>query len=215
MAEPIQLFLIDDHTMVRQGISALLSQCDNINVVGEAGNGTGVVELIKESKADVVALDLSLPGEGGLDICRRIVRKSKGVAVLILTMHGDEEYVSEALRSGAKGYLMKGAEADQLEQAIRTVAAGELYLGPGISPEILQNMDRHPKDDPYDLLTPRERLVLKMIAEGKTNKITAEELGISTKTVDTHRWRLMKKLNIHDQTTLVKYALRKGIADLN
>ena len=215
MGDQIQLFLIDDHTMVRQGISALLSGSDDIRVVGEAGDGTGVVELIKESKADVVALDLSLPGEGGLDICRKIVRKSKGVAVLILTMHGDEEYVSEALRSGAKGYLMKGAEADQLEQAVRTVAAGEVYLGPGISTEILQRIDKRPKDDPYDLLTPRERLVLKMIAEGKSNRKIAEELGISTKTIDTHRWRLMKKLAIHDQTTLVKYALRKGIADLN
>jgi len=215
MDQQIRLFLIDDHALVRQGISALLSQSDTIRVVGEAGDGNGVVEQVEQSEADVVALDLSLPGQSGLDICRKIVRKVKNAVVLVLTMHGEEEYVAEALRSGARGYLLKGAAAEQLEQAIRTVAAGQLYLGPGISPEILQHIDERPEDDPYALLTERERHVLKLIAQGQSNRLIAEGLGLSIKTVDTHRWRLMRKLNIHDQTTLVKYAIRKGLAELS
>ncbi len=211
----IRLFLIDDHALVRQGISMLLSQHPGLEVVGEADDGQDVAARVAAAEADVVVRDLALPGAHGLDVCRQIVRTLEGVAVLVLTMHGEEEYVAEALRSGARGYLLKGAPAEQLAQAVRSVAAGQTYLGPGISPEILERIDRRDGDDPYLLLTQRERQVLRLIAQGKSNRRIAQSLRLSVKTVDTHRWRMMRKLNIHDQTSLVKYALRKGLADLD
>jgi len=214
-SDVIRLFLIDDHALVRQGISMLLSQNPGLEVVGEADDGQDVSARIKAADTDVVVLDLALPGPHGLDVCRQIVGELKDVAVLVLTMHGEEEYVAEALRSGAKGYLLKGAPAEQLAQAIRAVAAGQTYLGPGIAPEILQHIDQRDKDDPYLLLTQRERHVLKLIAQGQSNRCIAQNLRLSVKTVDTHRWRMMRKLDIHDQTTLVKYALRKGLAQLD
>lgn len=214
-SDVIRLFLIDDHALVRQGISMLLSQNAGLAVVGEADDGQDVIAQIMAADADVVVLDLALPGPHGLDVCRQIVRKLKDVAVLVLTMHGEEEYVAEALRSGAKGYLLKGAPAEQLAQAVRAVAAGQTYLGPGIPPEILEHIHRRDTDDPYLLLTRRERHVLRLIAQGLSNRRIAQNLGLSVKTVDTHRWRMMRKLDIHDQTRLVKYALRKGLAQLD
>ncbi len=215
METPIRLFMIDDHTLLRQGISALLSRENDIEIVGESGDGLNAVNNVIAAKANVVVLDLSLPSKNGLDICRRLVRKTQGISVLILTMHAEEEYVAEAFRSGAQGYLLKESAAEQLVLAVRTVVGGELYLGPGISPEILRRIAERPDDDPYTILTERERHILGLIARGQSNRIIAEGLGLSIKTVDTHRWRLMKKLNIHDQTTLVKYAIRKGLAQLD
>jgi len=130
--------------------------------------------------------------------------------VLILTMHDDEQFIARALEYGASGYLLKEAAADRLARAIRAVAHGELYLGPGIPKSVLQRLG-HDSGDPYERLTTRERQVLQLIAEGKTNRQVAEQLGVATKTIDSHRSHLMRKLNIHDQTSLVKYAIRKGI----
>jgi DNA-binding NarL/FixJ family response regulator len=150
----------------------------------------------------------------GIDVCRKLRRWRKDLAILVLTMHTDDEYVAEAMRSGARGYLPKESACEQLIQAIRTVAEGKTYLAPGISPDVLQRAKSADEARPFRLLTPRERQILQKIAEGKSNRVVAEEFGLSVKTVDTHRWRLMKKLGIHDQTTLVKYAIRNGLVRL-
>lgn len=215
MSGPIRVFLVDDHTLVRQGIAALVSRDDDIEVVGQTGDGLDAIRQIDDSHPDVVVLDITLPGLNGLDVCRQIVKKNRQARILMLTMHPDEEYIVQALKNGASGYLLKEAAAEQLTEAVRTVAAGQVYLGQGIPQSVLHRLADSSNDDPYGLLTPRERQVLQQIAEGKTNRQAAENLGVSVKTVDTHRTRLMRKLGIHDQTSLVKYAIRKGIVRLH
>lgn len=215
MNQTIRVYLVDDHTMVRQGLAALVTDQPDMEIVGQCGDGMTAIREARQLKPDVVILDITLPGLNGLDVCRQISRRCKGTSVLVLTMHADEEYVVRSLQNGACGYLLKEAAADQLNQAVRSVAAGELYLGPGISSRVLQRLAEGEQNDPYATLTARERQVLQQIAEGKTNRQVAESLGVSVKTVDTHRTRLMKKLGIHDQTSLVKYALRKGIVRLS
>jgi DNA-binding NarL/FixJ family response regulator len=214
MEKKIGLFLADDHTLVRQGIAALVNQTPDMRVVGECGDGLKVVEEVLKSKPDVVVLDLTLPGLNGLDVCRQLTRKAKGIAVLVVTMHVEEEFIVRSLESGASGYLIKEAAADQLAEAVRTVARGDLYLGPGVPRAVLSRLTAGPDADPYNRLTVREREVLQLIAEGKTNRRVAEILDLSVKTVDTHRAHLMRKLDIHDQTSLVKYAIRRGIVQV-
>jgi DNA-binding NarL/FixJ family response regulator len=208
--EKIKVFLADDHAMVREGLAALVAGEEDIDVVGQCGNGLMVLENVTRTEPDVVVLDITLPGLNGLDLCRDLCRRTDGLAVLILTMHNDEAFVARALENGATGYLLKESAADQLGMAIRRVAAGDLYLGPGIPRKVLGRMG-NVSDDPYEKLSTRERQVLQLIAEGKTNRQIAEVLGLATKTIDTHRTRLMRKLNIHDQTSLVKFAIRRGI----
>ena len=210
----IKLFLADDHTLVRQGIAALISQTGDMQVVGECGDGLKVVEEVLKTKPDVVILDLTMPGLNGLDICRQLARKAKSAAVLVVTMHTEEEFIVRALENGASGYLIKQAAAEQLAEAVRTVARGDLYLGPGVPRGVLSGLTAGSGTDPYDRLTPREREVLQLIAEGKTNRSIAKVLELSVKTVDTHRAHLMRKLDIHDQTSLVKYAIRRGIVQV-
>jgi len=210
----ISLFLADDHTLVRQGIAALVNQTSDLRVVGECGDGLKVVEEVLKTKPDVVILDLSLPGLNGLDVCRQLSRKAKGTAILVVTMHTEEEFIVRALESGASGYLIKEAAADQLNEAVRSVSRGDLYLGPGVPRGVLARLTAGADADPYNRLTVREREVLQLIAEGKTNRHIAKILQLSVKTVDTHRAHLMRKLNIHDQTTLVKYAIRRGIVQV-
>jgi len=214
MEKKIGLFLADDHTLVREGIASLISDNPGLTVVGQCGDGLRVVEEVVKAKPDVVLLDLSMPGLNGLDICRQLTRKCKKVAVLVVTMHSDEEFIVRSLENGAAGYLVKEAAADQLADAIRTVARGDLYLGPGVPKSILGRLGARGKDDPYNKLTVRERQVLQLIAEGKTNRVIAKMLDLSVKTVDTHRAHLMRKLGIHDQTALVKYALKRKIIQL-
>jgi len=208
--ETIGAFLVDDHVMVRESLAALVAGDSNIEVVGQCGDGLKVLDEVRRTQPDVVVLDITVPGLNGLDICRELSRRFDGVSVLILTMHDDEQFIARALEYGASGYLLKEAAADRLARAIRAVAHGELYLGPGIPKSVLQRLG-HDSGDPYERLTTRERQVLQLIAEGKTNRQVAEQLGVATKTIDSHRSHLMRKLNIHDQTSLVKYAIRKGI----
>lgn len=214
MNEPISIFLADDHTLVREGVAALIAKVADMQVVGQCGDGLRVVDEVLAVLPRVVLLDLTMPGLNGLDICRQLVKKAKNSAVLVLTMHADEEFIVQALQNGASGYLLKEAAADQLAEAVRTVARGDLYLGTGVPKSVLNRLVKGSDSDPYNLLTPREREVLHMIAEGKTSRSIAEKTGISAKTVETHRANLMKKLKIHDQTALVKYALRRGIVSL-
>jgi two-component system, NarL family, response regulator NreC len=210
----ISVYLADDHAMVREGLAALVADDPQINIVGQSGDGLQVTGEVSELRPDVAVVDITMPGLNGLDICRELTRKSDKVAVLILTMHDDEQFIATALDNGASGYLMKEAAGEQFSEAIRTVARGELYLGPGVPRRVLSRLG-HSETDLYKALTTRERQVLQLIAEGRTNRQIAAKLNVAVKTVDTHRTRLMRKLNIHDQTSLVKYALRKGVIRLD
>lgn len=211
----IRVFLAEDHPIVREGLAALMAGEERMRVVGQCGDGLKVVEQVRDLEPDVVLLDITMPGLNGLDICRELTRKFKKTAVLILTMHNDEQFVAKALEEGASGYLLKDeADGEQLRKAVLAVASGQLYLGSGIPTGALKHIGRG-AEDPYDQLTMRERQVLKLIAEGRTNRQIALELAVSAKTINTHRFHLMRKLNIHDQTSLVKYAIRKGIVLVN
>ena len=211
--ETITLFLADDHTMVREGIAALASKEPGFQVVGQCGEGLAVIDEVLRLCPDVVVLDIMMPGLNGLDVCRELTRKVKDAAVLILSMYEDEQFIARALEYGASGYLLKDSAPNQLGDAIRAVSRGELFLGPGIPRTVLHHMSDH--RDPYETLTTRERQVLQCVAEGMTNRQIAENLGLAVKTVDTHRMRLMRKLNIHDQTNLVKFAVRRGLVSLH
>jgi DNA-binding NarL/FixJ family response regulator len=215
MEKVITVFLADDHTLVREGIAALIAKHPDLTVVGQCGDGLKVAGEVAQAKPDVLLLDLTMPGLNGLDICRQLSRRQKNVAILVLTMHAEEEFVVRALESGASGYLLKEAAAEQLAEAVHTVAAGKVYLGPGVSRSVLNKLVNGKGSDPYNQLTARERQVLQLIAEGKTNRTISEMLGLSVKTVDTHRARMMRKLDIHDQTNLVKYAIRRGIVSIH
>jgi DNA-binding NarL/FixJ family response regulator len=210
----IKVFLADDHNLVRQALAEMINRNSDFEVVGQCGDGLQVVAQVLEAKPEVLVLDIAMPGLNGLDVCKEITHKLRKLGVLMLSMHDDEEFVARALENGASGYLMKEADNDQLATAIRTVAQGEIYLAPGISRNVLLRIGRAP-DDPYQRLTTRERQVLQLIAEGKTNRDVATRLGLAVKTIDTHRTRLMRKLGIHDQTALVKLAVRKGIVSLD
>jgi len=211
--QPIGVFLTDDHTMVRQALAEMISKEPEFKAVGQCGDGLQVIEQVLAVQPDILVLDIGMNGLNGLDICRDITRRLSKLAVLILSMHDDEEFVARALENGASGYLTKDADNDQLIEALRAVSRGQMYLAPGLGKDVLAHIGRG-RNDPYESLTTRERQVLQLIAEGKTNRETAESLHLAVKTVDTHRTRLMRKLDIHDQTTLVKYALRKGIISL-
>lgn len=214
MSGTIRVFLADDHTLVRQGIAALLGKCEDLEMVGECGDGMRVVEEVLATRPDVVVLDLGMPGLNGIEVCRLLARKAVGTAVLVVTMYADEEFIVRSLENGAGGYLLKEAAGDQLAEAIRTVARGDLFLGPGVPRGVLSRLAAGTTFDPYDQLTSRERQVLQLIAEGKTNRQVAEMLGVAAKTVDTHRAPLMRKLRLHDQTSLVKLAIRRGLVHM-
>ncbi len=210
MKDSIGVFLVDDHVMVREGLAALVSKDPQLRVVGQCGDGLKVLDQVRELRPDVVVLDIDLPGLSGLDVCREITIRAKSSAVLILTMYDDEQFVVRAMKNGATGFLLKDAAADQLTEGIRAVAEGTIYLGAGISRSVLDRIATG-DGDPYEHLTGRERQIFKMIAEGKTNRIVANELGVALKTVDTHRTRLMRKLSIHNVNDLVRLAIKRGI----
>lgn len=208
------VFLADDHAMVRQGLAALVDQEKDLQVVGQCGDGLKVLDQLVGRKPRVAVLDIGMPGLNGLDICREVNQKLPSTEILILTMHDEEQFVVEALENGARGYLLKESAANLLPEAIRHVASGQVYLGPGVPEDALGQVGNEDSDK-YQQLTSRERQVLQLIAEGKTNRQIADQLKLAVKTVDTHRTRLMRKLDIHNQTDLVKYALRRGIISLD
>ncbi|MCY2928899.1 MAG: response regulator transcription factor [Planctomycetota bacterium] len=204
-----RVFLADDHRLVREGLAALLDRTGQFEVVGQCGNGLDVVDQAAKLGPDVVVLDVELPGLNGIDVCHGLKRKLPDTVVLVLSMHDDESFVIRALQNGARGYLLKDSAGSDLAEAIRTVMAGQMFIGSGIDKNVLSRLHR-PHVEPYDTLTSRERQVLQLIAEGKTNRKIGEALGLAVKTVDTHRMRLMRKLEIHDQTTLVKFFLKRN-----
>jgi len=213
LEDPIRVFFVDDHALFRGGMAALIANDPEFRAVGNSSGGPAVGDEIAESSPDVVVLDVGLQGFNGLDICRSIMRKHPKMAVLMLTMHDDDVLVARALDYGASGYLLKESAPDEFVRALRTVAKHELYLGPGISKDVVKKIG-FARDEPYESLTPRERQVLQLIVDGKTSRQIAATLDTAVKTVEMHRMHLMKKLDIHDQATLVKYAIRKGLVKL-
>jgi two-component system, NarL family, response regulator NreC len=207
-----RILLVDDHAVVRQGFKMILSAQPDMEIVGEAGNGREAVELAGQLKPDVVLMDVAMPELNGIEATRRLVATDPHVRVIALSMHKDNVYVREILRAGARGYLLKDSGAGDLVTAIRAVAAGESYLSPAVSNAVLDDYRRH-VTNPIDLLSSREREVLQMLAEGKTNKEIAVVLNLSVYTVDAHRGRIMEKLNVHSINELVRFAVRNGLID--
>lgn len=207
-----RILLADDHAVVRQGFRRILEQEPGFEVIGEAGQGREAVRLAAELKPDLVIMDIAMPELNGVEATRQIMEQAPEAKVLILSMHKDAVYVRESLRVGAKGYLLKDGIDQDLLNAVRSIARGEAFLSPAVSKMVLDDY-REQVSDPLDLLTAREREILQMLAEGKTAKDIASALDLSVYTVDAHRARIMKKLDLHSAGELVRYAMRKGIID--
>ncbi|MBI5031459.1 MAG: response regulator transcription factor [Chloroflexi bacterium] len=210
---PITILLADDHTLIRAGIRALLQKLESVQVVGEAANGLEAVRLAEELHPEIVLMDLAMPEMGGFEATSLLAQKCPAIRVIILSMHLEPEYVMRALQSGAKGYLLKGARIPELELAITSVANDETYLSPAASKLIVGEVTRlsEEKTQPLDQLTPRQKQVLKLIAEGFSTKEIAQKLGVGVKTVKTHRAELMEQLDIHEIAGLVRFAIRVGL----
>jgi DNA-binding NarL/FixJ family response regulator len=213
MMKPTRVLIADDHNLVRAGIRSLLQTMEGIEVVAEAGDGHDTLRLIKMHRPDVVLIDIAMPGLNGLEATARVAKESPGVRMIILSMHSNEEYVLQALRAGAAGYLVKGADTAELEIAIKAVTRGEKYLSPGVSKHVVTTYVQRvgSENSPLELLTPRQREILQLVVEGHSTKKIASMLNISVKTVETHRMQLMERLDIHDIPGLVRYAIRVGI----
>ncbi len=203
----IRVVVADDHAIVRAGLRAVLDAAGDVQVVAEAADGRAAVEAVERLRPDVLLVDLSMPGLNGVEAVRRVRASTPSTRVLVLSMHAAPEYVRPALRAGALGYLVKGSGLDDLLPALRRVAAGLRFLGP----EAARLAEQPDVGDDLDLLTPREREVLQLVAEGRTNREIAATLGLSPKTVDAHRTRVMQKLDLHDAQALTRYALRRGL----
>ena len=218
MADPIRLLLADDHAVVRSGLRLLLEAQPDMAIIGEAENGADAIRRTAELKPDVVLMDIAMPGMNGIEATRRIKAQAPATAVLALTMYEDDQYFFEMLRAGAAGYVPKRAAPDELVSAIRAVSRGEVFLYPSLAGRLVQDyLQRRSVEEqapPADELTPREQEVLTLIAQGLSNNEISDQLVISAKTVDRHRENIMRKLNLHNRVDLVKYALRKGLIDL-
>lgn len=214
----IRVLVVDDHPIVREGICALLAVVGDIEVVGEAANGSEAIDMARELQPDVVLMDIAMPTMGGLEATRRICREFPQIRVLILTQYDDKEYVLPVIEAGASGFVSKAAASSELTMGIRSVYRGDSYLSPPAAKLLVEGYRYKAGSqigkDPYDQLTDRERDVLKLMAEGHTNQEIAEILVVSRKTVEGHKTNLMAKLDIHNRTELVKYALRKGIINI-
>jgi two-component system response regulator NreC len=210
----IRVLIADDHTIVREGVRLLLDAQPDINVVGEAADGNQALSLARSLSPDIVLLDIGMPLMNGLEATRALKAELPKINILILTMHEGEDYFFRILAAGASGYVLKGAGSSELLNAIRAVYQGGVYLYPTMAKKLMsdyiKNQQAGAETDP---LTPRERQVLKLIAEGRTNREIAEELVLSLNTVQTHRLHLMEKLNLHNRSELIKYALRRGLID--
>ncbi len=206
---PIRVVLADDHAMIRQGLKAIL-EAEGFQVVGEAANGVEAVDLCQKVRPDVAVLDISMPLLNGLDAAREILKTRPQTKIILLTAHTQERYVVESLRHGVTGYLLKENAADELVQAVRAVGGGAIYMTAGVSRSVVQAFSATAADSD-ELLTPRERQVLQMIAEGKSMKEIGALLGVSSRTADSHRTKIMRKLGLHDTASLVRYAIRAGL----
>lgn len=209
----IRVLLADNHTLVRAGLRALLENISSIQVVAEAGDGREALRLIEVHQPDVVLMDIAMPEMNGLEATARVAKEYPNVRVIIVSMHANEEYVLQALRTGAMGYVIKDAGVSELELAVRTVLAGETYLSSAVSKHVVADYVQRVgnKSSSLEQLTSRQREILQLIAEGRTTKEIAAALYISVKTVETHRMQLMKRLDIYDVAGLVRYAIRMGL----
>ena len=205
----LRVLLADDHRIFRQGVRALLER-EGFQVAGEAADGHGAIQMAGNLTPDVAVVDLGMPLLNGLDAAREITRVSPRTRTILLTMHAEDPYVARALQAGIRGYVLKSQAAEDLVQAIREVARGAVYLSPGISETVVEAYLAK-RDIPPDPLTPREHQVLQLVAEGKTTKEVASLLGVSVKTAESHRMRIMTKLDIHETAGLVRYAIRQGL----
>ena len=210
---PVRVVLADDHAVVRAGIRAMLESLDVIEIVGQATNGREAVTMVEQHHPDVLLCDISMPGMNGLETTTRVVKEFPNVRVIILSMHTSEEYVWQALKAGATGYLLKDSEPSELDVAITAVLNGTTYLTPSVSKQVVETyMQRLGNESNIaDVLTPRQREILQLIAEGKALKQIAQQLTLSVKTVESHRTLLMDRLDIHDTAGLVRYAMRRGM----
>lgn len=211
--KPISVLLADDHTLVLAGIRGLLTKLDGVEVVGEAADGHQTLRLAETLRPDIVLLDIGMPGLNGLEVAERLHRLDPAIRVVILSMHASEEYVLRALRAGAAGYLLKDSAVTELEVAVRSVARGETYLSPPVSKRVVDDYVSRTGGvpDPLAVLTARQREILQMVAEGHTSKEIAQSLGLSYRTIETHRNQLMKRLGVTDLTGLVRFAVRAGL----
>jgi two-component system, NarL family, response regulator NreC len=212
---PIRILLADDHVVVRDGLRALVEKQPDMTVVGEAADGRDIVRLAEEQAPDVIIMDIAMPNMNGIEATRRIVASNPRTAIVILSMHQDESYVLRSLKAGARGYLLKDSVRGDVVEAIRSVAQGRSFLTRKVSrvlqEDYVREMERRGLEDSYDLLTDREREILQLVAEGRTNKEVASMLNISITTVETHRTHILQKLNLHSVPELILYAVRKGI----
>jgi two-component system, NarL family, response regulator NreC len=206
---PIRVVLADNHALVRQGLKALLER-DGFQVAGEASDGQEVLRLVPNVHPDIVVLDISMPILNGIDAARELQKSSQRIKTILLTRHDEDQYVTEALQSGVKGYVLKSQAATDLVHAIQEVYRGGIYLSPSISRAVVEALLSKAALSP-DPLTSRERQVLQLVSEGKSTKEVAAVLGVSLKTAESHRTRLMQKLDIHETASLVRYAIRRGL----
>ena len=213
----IKVLLADDHAIVREGVKMILAREPDFEVVGEAQDGRQALELVERMKPNVVVMDISMPGMGGIEATQQVKEGHPGVNVIALTMHEDESYVFKLLRAGASGYVLKRAAAHDLVQAVRAAAKGEAFLYPSVARKVvedyLKRVEAGEERERYDGLTEREKEILTHIAEGLSNQQIAQKLYISIKTVQTHRAHILEKLGLHDRTELVRYAIRKGLIE--
>lgn len=205
----LRILLADDHTIFREGLRSLL-ETNGLSVIGQASDGREALRLAESLHPDVAVLDIGMPALNGLDTARSLLRQSPHIKVIVLTMHVDDAYLFDALKAGAKGYVLKTQASSDLLQAIRTVMAGETYLSPAVSGTVVEAVISG-TEPPADPLTAREHEVLQLVAEGRTTKEVAATLGISVKTAETHRTRLMQKIDVHETAGLVRYAIRRGL----
>jgi DNA-binding NarL/FixJ family response regulator len=211
--QPIRILIADDHNLVRAGIVALLKSIEGVSVIAQAGDGREALEIALRERPDIALLDIAMPKLNGMEVAARITKESPQVRVLMLSTYVNEEYVLQALRAGAVGYLVKGADTPELELALKALMRGESYLSPAISKHLITDYAKRIGGEAgsLELLTPRQREVLQLIAEGHSTKEIAHQLKISIKTVETHRSVLMERLDIHDLAGLVRYAVRVGM----
>jgi two-component system, NarL family, response regulator NreC len=212
---PVRIVLADDHTIVRHGLRLVLERQPDFAVVGEASNGREAIDVVIRENPDVAVIDIAMPLLNGIEAAKRIAEERVKTAVVILSMHSDESYILKALRAGARGYLLKDSAETDLIQAIRAVCVGKAFFSPAVSrvlaDDYLRQIRQQGAEDPYELLTARERELLQLIVELKSTKDIAALLGISPRTIDTHRGNLMQKLNVHSIPELILYAMRKGV----
>ena len=210
----IRVLIADDHAIVRDGVRALLALAEDVEVVGEAADGAEAIEACRRLRPDLVLMDIAMPGLGGLEATLQIRKEQPEVKVLVLTQYEDREYVRRFLKLGVSGYVLKKAAGAELVAAVRAAAKGGLVLDPDIARDAIREQEEpatEPSADPYESLTDREKQVLKLIAEGRSNKEVAELLDISVKTAMSHREHVMEKLNLHSRTDLIRFALRQGV----